>query len=174
MRALLPKTKRRLRKTQEPLKHNRLGWTRRLLTEPSPEILLSEDAVFLQTSVLCVRASPFAYWGLQKLRGLGVEHAALAQHPFAERAALWWVLALPALLERGSTEAWVPAVRLAPTLVGYPPLLAKDLAPLYQGEFAVLLSGCTAVASEEVCRNIYSSYGAYLSEFCGFVCSGRV
>merc|ERR1712182_134476 len=73
------------RKADKPLTHKRLGWTGRLFHEPTPNVIMSEDGLFPQTSAMLVRMSPWSFWALQKARALALQTPAIAQHPWKER-----------------------------------------------------------------------------------------
>jgi len=68
------------RKNDKPLTHRRLGWSGRLFHEPTPNIIMSEDGLFPQTSAMLVRMSPWSFWTLQKARALALQTPAIAQH----------------------------------------------------------------------------------------------
>ena len=47
------------------------------------QVVLGEDGMFLASSALVLRASPWSYWAQQKVRSLALQTPDLAAHPCA-------------------------------------------------------------------------------------------
>jgi hypothetical protein len=154
------------RKSDKPLTHRRLGWGGRLFYEPTPNIIMSEDGLFPQTSAMLVRMSPWSFWALQKARALALQTPAVALHPWKERVPVWWLFSFPVIMRslrlgRDIETGYVPAVHevSAKELITFPTSTSVGVAhPQFApGDWLVGMQGCVGIG-EELCAHLTRQY----------------
>eukprot|EP00929_Paragymnodinium_shiwhaense_P024064 TRINITY_DN14910_c0_g1_i1.p1 TRINITY_DN14910_c0_g1~~TRINITY_DN14910_c0_g1_i1.p1 ORF type:complete len:557 (-),score=132.13 TRINITY_DN14910_c0_g1_i1:123-1793(-) len=159
----------------EPPMNSTLGFDDWLFRERRPQLLASEDGLMLNTGVMLIRGSAWAWQFFQKVRQMTFGVSPVTQHPWWEQTAMVYLLQLPFTLEHASRRnalgdlggafdrGYAPACFMLSQkqINGYPPLVAAALKThetFQTGDFIVSFSGCKVYSSQEVCNELFLNY----------------
>jgi len=153
-----------------------LGWGNWIFDEHKLHLIASEDGLMLNTGNVLLRASPWSWQFLQKVRWMTFGRSPVTQHPWWEQTAMVYLLQMPftlthlLLLSQGRSPQEVealgshtPACRMLSQrhINTYPPLVAAALVThesFELGDFIVSFSGCKVYSSQEVCNQLFLSH----------------